>query len=250
MHVHPPRPPPSEIRCRPLASRAHPQGLLHAAGRRSRSTGARGAAPVPPRRSGRRPVLGAQIARAARAPLPLGDSFLKRGARGGGSKGEGRGGGNGGQSVRPCGWARGRTCPDAGPELRAARLHRDHRAGARPRGEVAAFRDAATLPREPMLAQGERPPPPRWHLRARPARQGSVERLAPLPPRECRASCSQQGARRAARGEHTDRRAGPQDRESGPGLASEASTRELVDATWIREEEMTVVGVAVSIPRL
>ncbi len=44
-------------------------------------------------------VRGAQIARAARAPLPFGDSLKKGGARGGVSRGEGRGGGNGGQSV-------------------------------------------------------------------------------------------------------------------------------------------------------
>ena len=78
---------------------AGPPGL-HAAGRLGRRTGVRGAAPFPPRRSGRWPLQAAtQIARGARAPLPFGDSLKKGGARGGESRGEGRGGGNGGQGV-------------------------------------------------------------------------------------------------------------------------------------------------------
>jgi hypothetical protein len=87
---------------------AGPPGL-HAAGRLGRRTGVRGAAPFPPRRSGRWPLQAAtQIARGARAPLPFGDS-LRRGVPGEGSP-EGRGAA-GGTAAKACPGGPGSTVP-------------------------------------------------------------------------------------------------------------------------------------------
>ena len=106
---------------------------MHAAGRPGRRTGVRGAAPFPPRRSGRRRAqLGAQIARGARAPLPFGDS-LKKGVPGEGSP-EGRGA--------------------AGETAANACLHAQLRARRRSRREACAQARAAALCTIVALASG------------------------------------------------------------------------------------------------
>ena len=78
-------------------------------------------------------VRGAQIARAARAPLPFGDSLKKGGARGGVSRGEGRGGGNGGQGVLARVCVRGPASIELRCQLLGARRRsvHDRHAGAR-----------------------------------------------------------------------------------------------------------------------
>jgi hypothetical protein len=205
---------------------------MHAAGRPGRRTGARGPAPFPPRRSGRRRPRRSDRPRSQSAP-PLWGFLKKRGCQG---RGVQRGGARRGKRRPKRACTRVRKGPGAVrgamPAPRRAPWFCARSPRWRARAVVAAFPDAATMPWRPMRAQVDRRFLP----------DGTCERGAAawerLPcgaafsdgvVRACarQGACARDGARAkiAALGACTMERTGPCQRERGAGRRSCARTR-------------------------